>query len=350
MFFSVVIPIYNVEKYLRQCVDSVLIQDFKDYELILVDDGSPDRCPAICDEYAARDERVVVIHKPNGGLSDARNAGILRARGEYLCFLDSDDYWQGGHVLSLIAEKAQEQPDIIAWQELHLYRDGTLLPGTEKGFSGYEGLSPSETLYQLVADGQLPVTAWMMSIRRSFLLSNELLFKKGIKSEDIEWAIRMFSREPTWRFLNDRLYVYRTNREGSITSSMDYDHLATNCQIIEDSILCAERCGSPAREALLGYVMYQVLISSALTVKIKMEKPQRCCLQRRLKTVCKKYLLDHCLDKKVRLGVTAYRFLGYEGMCWVLRFYLERRETLRRFYSDPSVEAAHRGGYGRSIT
>lgn len=93
MTFSIIIPIYNVEKYLRQCIDSVLAENFLDCEIILVNDGSPDGCGEICDEYANKYSHIKVIHKHNGGLSDARNAGIKEAKGDYLIFLDSDDYW-----------------------------------------------------------------------------------------------------------------------------------------------------------------------------------------------------------------------------------------------------------------
>lgn len=89
---SVIVPIYNVEAYLERCVDSIINQTYKNLEIILVDDGSPDRCGEICDEYASKDSRIVVIHKENGGLSDARNAGIEKAQGEYLSFVDSDDW------------------------------------------------------------------------------------------------------------------------------------------------------------------------------------------------------------------------------------------------------------------
>ena len=89
---SIIVPIYNVEQYLKRCVDSILAQTFKDFELILVDDGSPDSCPFICDEYARIDSRIKVIHKANGGLSDARNAGLEMAMGNYIAFVDSDDW------------------------------------------------------------------------------------------------------------------------------------------------------------------------------------------------------------------------------------------------------------------
>ena len=89
---SIIVPIYNVEKYLPKCIESILAQTYKDFELILVDDGSPDNSPQICDEYAKKDDRVIVIHKPNGGVSSARNAGLDRATGQYIGFVDPDDY------------------------------------------------------------------------------------------------------------------------------------------------------------------------------------------------------------------------------------------------------------------
>ena len=91
MLFSVIVPIYKIEKYLSRCIDSVLAQTFGDYELILVDDGSPDNSPKLCDKWAEKDKRVKVIHKPNGGVSSARNEGLKVAKGEYICFCDSDD-------------------------------------------------------------------------------------------------------------------------------------------------------------------------------------------------------------------------------------------------------------------
>ena len=113
--FSVIIPIYNVEPYLRECIDSVLAQTYGDYELILVDDGSPDGCPAICDEYAAKDARIRVIHKPNGGLVSARQAGTEIARGEYVVCVDSDDCNKPAMLERAAALIAEGNPDVIAF-------------------------------------------------------------------------------------------------------------------------------------------------------------------------------------------------------------------------------------------
>ena len=109
---SVIVPVYKVEKYLKRCVDSILAQTYTCLEVILVDDGSPDGCPAICDEYAREDRRVRVIHKENGGLSDARNAGIDAAKGKFLGFVDSDDYVHPRFYELLLQALKEEGADI----------------------------------------------------------------------------------------------------------------------------------------------------------------------------------------------------------------------------------------------
>ena len=124
MEISVIIPVYRVESYLAECVDSVLGQNYPSFEVILVDDGSPDRCGTICDEYARRDHRVKVIHKENGGLSDARNAGLAVASGDYVLFLDSDDYWKDSGVLGRLAERISlTNADLLNFSYQKYYED-----------------------------------------------------------------------------------------------------------------------------------------------------------------------------------------------------------------------------------
>ena len=118
MLFSVIVPIYNIEKYIRKCIDSVLAQSFTDYELILVDDGSPDNCPAICDEYAAKDNCIRVVHKENGGVSKARNVGIDCAQGEYLSFIDGDDIVDADYIGLMYREMVSGGYDVVrlSWE------------------------------------------------------------------------------------------------------------------------------------------------------------------------------------------------------------------------------------------
>lgn len=110
---SIIIPVYNVELYLRRCIDSILAQTFQDFELILVDDGSPDNCPKICDDYAAKDSRIRVIHQPNSGPSSARNAGLDLARGKYILFCDSDDYVSKTYIQNFLPFISNTQDNFI---------------------------------------------------------------------------------------------------------------------------------------------------------------------------------------------------------------------------------------------
>ena len=124
---SIIIPVFNTEKYLRHCIDSVLSQTYKDFELLLIDDGSTDSSGSFCDEYAAQDARVRVFHKENGGVSDTRNYGLDLAQGKYLMFLDADDFWLQDDVLEVLVGKAEEYDlDIIRGEYSAMHEDGTL--------------------------------------------------------------------------------------------------------------------------------------------------------------------------------------------------------------------------------
>lgn len=149
--FSVIVPIYKVEPYLPQCIDSILAQTYADFELILVDDGSPDNCGKICDAYAAKDTRIQVIHKPNGGLVSARKAGVQRTNGEYILYVDGDDYIGVDHLKAIHDVIEEYNPDMVAFgftlvrDDSTITRtfvndlpDGKLYSTQEKGF--YDGL------------------------------------------------------------------------------------------------------------------------------------------------------------------------------------------------------------------
>ncbi|MBQ6543175.1 MAG: glycosyltransferase family 2 protein, partial [Clostridia bacterium] len=123
---SVIVPVYKVEKYLPRCLDSILSQSFTDFELLLVDDGSPDSCPEICDEYARRDRRISVIHKENGGLSSARNAALERATGKYVSFVDSDDYITADALQTLYSALTETDSDIAVGNMMSIDESGNI--------------------------------------------------------------------------------------------------------------------------------------------------------------------------------------------------------------------------------
>lgn len=154
---SVIVPVYKVEEFIFRCVDSILSQSFRDFELFLVDDGSPDNCGNICDEYAEKDDRVIVIHKENGGLSDARNVAIDKAKGDYLTFIDSDDYVAENHLESLYKAIVDTESDIavanISTFSDNLINESFYQPATT--INVLEGKDIFKTLYQPCACAKL---------------------------------------------------------------------------------------------------------------------------------------------------------------------------------------------------
>lgn len=185
---SVIVPIYKVEKYLRRCVDSILNQSYTDFELLLIDDGSPDSCPQICDEYARRDDRVRVFHKPNGGLSDARNYGVERMKGDYVSFIDSDDYVGPDYLKILMELIGEYQVPVAAVAHLCVFDDGTSFAASQD--TRY--VIPNDGIMKAMAQGQIIFSAWGKLMRRDLFaqarfpvgyLFNEMLSLRRVRHE-----------------------------------------------------------------------------------------------------------------------------------------------------------------------
>ncbi len=211
---SVIVPVYKVEKYLNRCVDSILSQSYPNLEVLLVDDGSPDTCPEICDAYAERDARVRVIHKVNGGLSDARNAGMDAARGEYIAFVDGDDYVDT-EMLAQLEQALQTSGDRLAVCGFQTVTDeGGLRRKTAMHFA--PRLTEDEYWYQLFFPYRdLGTVAWNKLYHRSLL--EGLRFPVGAIHED-EWLVHQYiSRAGHISVVNQCLYSYVV-RDGSITA------------------------------------------------------------------------------------------------------------------------------------
>ncbi len=328
MKFSIIVPVYKAEDYLSQCIDSILNQDFDDFELILVDDGSPDNSPVICDEYAKKDSRVKVIHKPNGGASDARNAGIKSAVGDYLLFVDSDDFWITQTVLTKISntlEKYNVHIVQFGLADLFAPEEGVVF-GSDRHFSQYNGKKTDEVMDKLVRSGNLTISACSMAISREFIVNNEVFFVVGKRTEDLEWAIHLYTCKPEWSFIDEYFYVYRA-REGSVTATIDYNHLCDYCWMLEKCIEHVEKCDEAVKNPLMGYLMYQMLIASALAYKVELSKEQRKEIALRLKAICKCNVTKYTQNKKVKLASSIYSIGGYTIMARVLAFYLKNRRN-----------------------
>ena len=205
---------------MSQCIESVLCQTFRDFQLILIDDGSPDRSGEICDSYAQADDRICVVHKPNGGLSDARNVGISYAKGEYVLFLDSDDWWGHEDDLSLIDNALRnDRPDILLFgvKKVFMGSDKTVVRYSYLNKTGLNKKCKKELLDQIISDGVFPGGAWMLAIRRDFIINNDLYFKKGVTAEDYDWLIKCCIHASNIKLLDRIIYQYRCNVPGSLS-------------------------------------------------------------------------------------------------------------------------------------
>lgn len=211
---SVIVPIYGVEQYLNACLDSIAAQSFSDLEVILVDDGSPDNCPAICDARAASDPRFRVIHRENGGLACARNTGLRLVTGDYVLFVDSDDLLPPDAVKSLLSALISTDADMAR---------GTFLRFTETppaviaAHQPPKLITPEEAVAALIAGNNAYIgnTVWRALYRRSVLWDG--MFPDGRNFEDVSVSPRLFARCRKICLIPDTVYFYRKNRSASST-------------------------------------------------------------------------------------------------------------------------------------
>ena len=225
-YFSVIVPVYKVEPYLRPCVDSILAQTFAGFELILVDDGSPDGCPAICDEYAKKDPRVRVVHQPNAGLARARKTGLLRAAADYICFVDSDD-WVLPHWLETVKSLAEDngRPDIVLFDHVRDTGPAERPIRAEEGL--YDRARMEKEIYPyMLWDSRLrpfgvqliPAFAWERACRKQLLLEHYIPDSEPITLfEDIAMSYECMYCASSMYVCRQALYVYR-EREQSLLS------------------------------------------------------------------------------------------------------------------------------------
>lgn len=209
---SIVVPVYKVEEYINKCVDSILDQTFTDFELILVDDGSPDNSGKICDEYAQKDERIIVIHKENGGLSDARNIGIDAAQGEIIGFVDSDDYLDKVMYTEMICYLKENDCDIVCC-------DTYIVRGEKKKFKPRyiaNKIFDNKQAVNEILNGNLDNAAWNKIYKRSVI--QDIRYPKERIYEDVATTYKYIFNANKVGYLSKPFYYY-IKRKGSIVAS-----------------------------------------------------------------------------------------------------------------------------------
>lgn len=276
---SIIVPIYNVEKYLDRCMDSLLNQTLKDIEIIMVDDGSPDNCPWMCDEYAKKDSRVKVIHKKNAGLGMARNSGLEIANGEYVAFVDSDDYVDC-HMYEALYNKVKEMQVDAVLCKFYLDDKGDVSEGDIDGMPCKESVVDFRTDYIPNVVGCLPdekcnqlygFSVWNLLFSRNIIERNKLRFEseRNFVSEDILFQLD-FAACASKLLLYPKPFYFYCNNAGSLTKKYDYTRYDREVLLYKEigRRLQCKKIAIPDIELRLSrLLLYKCLFSVCDTIK-----------------------------------------------------------------------------------
>ena len=332
---SIIIPVYNSYKYLPQCVESVFSQSYEDFELILVDDGSTDGYTSdLLDEIEASDLRVRVITQPNGGTSAARNTGLRNAKGEFVTFLDNDDWWTSDNALENIVNIINEfNPDVIMHMSKTYRQDNdSFVNYNVPPLAEYVNGQPrTQALQSIIRGGGIQRAVWAKVIRRALIESNGLFFPEGKRNEDTEWSAALLLCAESYGWVDDVFYAYRkgagvAQTSKPITPAMvdglgeivahyfdAYEQLSENDP--QYGNVCQAYLAYPLM-VWMGQAAYLGLLhNSTIYNKLKISAGR---------------ILGTDLDPQTRLASKAYRFLGFNITCKLLG--LAYRATLRRGY------------------
>lgn len=327
VLLSFILPIYNVEVYLPECIDSILQQATNECEIVLVNDGSNDSSGSICDDYARNSQIVRVIHKENGGLSSARNEGLLAAQGKYITFVDSDDRLFAGCVDKILNWIKNENADICFLKAAKLYPNGEIQNLGENICRENIYLKDRETaIRHLATRPKYPGSAWSKLFRRDFLTSNDLHFPYDRRySEDLGFIRDCIIAAEKFDSLPVFFYQYRQNREGSITHDITVKNFSDLFQFITDSVdkLTRDRkCNDSALRLVMGFVAYEYSILILHYYHIP-QKERNSALERLNEY---KWVLKYSQSKKTKLIKVMVAFLGIRNTSKLLNFYRRVRK------------------------
>lgn len=318
LMVSVIVPVYNVEAYLKECIDSILSQSYEKTEIILIDDGSKDSSGEICDAYAAQYNNVQVVHQENAGLAAARNVGIRCAKGDYLLFVDSDDYIAEGALKKIIYESMSMDPppDVVFLEMKNVYPDGTEKFSGEKYDRRMINGQPKEmVLRHLAKIGKFPGSSCNKMVKRSLLADHNILFPEGLLAEDIDWILQLLEVAESFFYCDLDYYYYRKKREGSITNTAGIKTVKSLLKILEKWF---ERSGSIKYQdcfnAFLAYE-YMVMLCTYGTLR----KEEKSDIKQKAHNA--RWIMRYAKGKKEKITAVVIGLLGVELTAWLLAKY-----------------------------
>ena len=318
MRFSVIIPVYNVENYLHECVDSIVNQTCQDFELILIDNGSTDSSGKICDEYVAKFPNVRAKHlMPNIMASGARNEGQSLAKGDYILFIDSDDYYIDNNVFDKLKEKTLNNPDVVLFNHVDFF-EKTSTYGKKLYNMGVQtnGRTAVEICSDLIDADAYSNSAWSKAIKRSILEDNDIHFTPGLTVEDNDWYYRVVLHLKTIAIVNEPLYVYRRRLSGSITTSGTIKNVIDCLDVVEKWIETVKKENKNPNSQIILLSLAKQYCNYLIGYSIL--PPDKRVYDR---FVQYSYLLNYSKNRRVVIFRWFRRLFGLKGLILLLKLY-----------------------------
>ncbi len=327
---SIIIPVYNVEKYVRVCVESVLLLE-TEIEILLIDDGSTDTSEHICDDLAKQDCRIIVIHQENKGLSEARNTGIQNAHGDYVMFLDSDDFLDSVEADKLLKKVAAGTEVIVGLYRNYYEHTASFAPENCDAFLSMDGLVPIHAfLENIPKDGQsCYMVACRFIVRRDFLQKNHLIFFPRIYHEDEDWTLRVLCAAEQVLVTHYYFYQYRQGRKEAITATVTPKHIWDRFLIMErESALLNDFLYDNVKRTYIHYRIAQLFLSNMLDLSVlgKEERKKAYGELHALYPVCKGYFAGP-IGLFAEFGIKIW---GIEGCCFLFWHMRNLKVTVKR--------------------
>lgn len=276
ILMTIVIPVYNVEKYIKKCLNSIISECDEDIELIIINDGTKDMSMAVVEGLTADMENVIIINQENKGLSAARNAGMLRASGEYIFFIDSDDYLIQDSIVKIKKSllNLNRKVDFLSIG-YELVTGGDSETNITRCNSNSESqMYNSDNIGEVIAQIKKPLSAaWRYVVKKDFLLQYNIMFREGMLCEDIEWCTKLFYYSAYIGHLDDGLYQYRFSREGSIMGTVSDKRVHDAIIGINNAYDIINKQGKDKRSRLLKkYLLNQLLYNWSFATDVKSEE------------------------------------------------------------------------------
>ena len=311
---TIIIPVFNSEKYLKECLDSIIFNNVgNELEILLIDDGSIDLSPDICDSYSSKYDYIHTYHIENCGAASARNYGMCNASGEYVLFIDSDDYIERTALKKIIEEIKRTHKDMYLLKAYKVYQNGDKVL-LNKWQSPSEEYSKEEWMAWFAKMSKYPGSSCDKAIRRSFLEENSIKFEEGRTAEDLLWVLQVILAAETYGVINENYYYYRQNVKTSVTNQISVKKLKNLCHVITSEVAIAKK-NMKYDTYIYAMAAYELEVLIYLISKIESVERQEFIVY------IKYYLwiLRYRNDKRVKIFRGLIKLFGINGCSQILK-------------------------------